>query len=107
MPRPAQLTRIVTRALLPALLLVAGQPAAAGNRIEQVPEAVLEAISEHVRSSMERNRTPGVALALTTRDGLAAEATWGHADLKLRRQVTPLHRFQIGSNSERTSNQGR
>ena len=95
-PTPATLA---AGAALLALTLAAGDPVVAAPE-EEAARRVLVAIDGHLRSSMARHRTPGVALALTTRDGLAAERVWGHADLKLRRELTPETLFQIGSISK-------
>jgi len=56
-----------------------------------------EAIDRCVSRSMARHGTPGLALAVTTADGLLYEGTYGYADLKGRRPVTRGTLFQIGS----------
>ena len=58
---------------------------------------VFEALEPHVVASMERHRTPGMALALADRHGLVGVRTWGYADLKLKTPVTEETLFQIGS----------
>lgn len=61
---------------------------------------LVAAIDAQVRASMERHRTPGVTVALTTPEGLVGVWTLGYADLKLRTPVTEETLFQIGSVSK-------
>jgi len=56
-----------------------------------------DAIDAFVAQSMEENGTPGLTLAVTSRDALLYVGTYGYADLKLRRPVTEETLFQIGS----------
>lgn len=58
---------------------------------------IFEALDPHVVASMERHRTPGIALALTDRHGLVGVRTWGYADLKAKVPVVDETLFQIGS----------
>ena len=87
--------------ILLALALMPGGRARAtqepGTGTDDPPARALQAVGPHVRSAMERDRIPGVAVALTTRDGLAGVRTWGYADQKRRRPVTEETLFQIGS----------
>ena len=62
-----------------------------------IDDAVVAAIDETVRSEMERNRQPGVALGLTDCDRTLAIRTYGFADLASQRSVTPEVLFEIGS----------
>lgn len=57
-------------------------------------------IDAYVRQQMAEWRTPGLALAVTNREGLLHVAVFGYADLKARRPVTPETLFQIGSISK-------
>ncbi len=51
------------------------------------------------RTMRERN-TPGMALAVTTREGILRTSVYGYADLKSRAPVTPQTLFEIGSISK-------
>lgn len=95
-PAPRRLAGLLAMLALSAsrVALAAEAPA------EPAAARALVAIDAHVRASMARNRTPGLALALTDRRGLVALRTWGWADRKLRRPVTAGTRFQIGSISK-------
>ena len=88
------------RPILVVLALLAGGGAGSAAEPDAAVARALDAIDAQVRASMARNRTPGAALALTTRDGLVAVRTWGHADRKLGREVRPETLFQIGSISK-------
>ncbi|MCL6480238.1 MAG: beta-lactamase family protein [Firmicutes bacterium] len=57
-------------------------------------------LAAFVRQQMAESRTPGVALAITNREGLLHLATFGHADAAARRPVTSETLFQIGSISK-------
>ena len=76
--------------VLPALAAPDDDPDATARR-------VLEALDARVPALMERDGTPGLALALTDRNGLAGTRTWGYADLKAKTPVTDDTLFQIGS----------
>ena len=62
-----------------------------------ISERIFDALEPHVEASMKRYRTPGLALALTDRNGLVGMRTWGYADLKTKTPVTEQTLFQIGS----------
>lgn len=57
-------------------------------------------IDAFVAQQMEEAGTPGLALAVTSRDALLRLATYGFADLKTHRPVTPDTLFEIGSISK-------
>lgn len=59
--------------------------------------AACDAIDAFIELRMEERGTPGLTLALTTRDSLLYVGTYGYADLKLKRPVTEETLFQIGS----------
>ena len=59
--------------------------------------AALEHIDRQIRGWMAPRVTPGVALAITDRDGLLAARSFGYADLAARTPVTPETWFQHGS----------
>ncbi len=72
-------------------------------RAEEAPDrfqAAWEVVDAAVRRSMEEHRTPGLALAVTSRDRLLFHRTYGFADLKLETPVTEATLFQIGSISK-------
>jgi len=64
---------------------------------DDIGNRVLAALEPHVAHSMTANRTPGLALALTGRDGVVVVHNWGVADLKTGAPVTDDTLFQIGS----------
>ncbi len=66
------------------------------GRMEGIEEA-FERLNRFVAQSMERARTPGLALALTDRDGLIRVMTYGYADMAARMAVRPETLFEIGS----------
>ncbi len=59
-----------------------------------------EAIDRFVERSMKEERTPGLALAVTSKEGLLRAANYGWADLKTRAPVRPDTLFEIGSTSK-------
>jgi CubicO group peptidase (beta-lactamase class C family) len=63
-------------------------------------QQVYERLDAYVAQEMQAEGTPGLALALTNRDGLLRVATYGFADIKTRAPVTPQTRFEIGSISK-------
>ncbi|MGH9863501.1 MAG: serine hydrolase domain-containing protein [Candidatus Acidiferrales bacterium] len=86
------------RCLLCLLLLA---PAAVAAQDEAVRfQRAFARIDQFVAQHMEQNRTPGLALAVTNRQGLLRVATYGFADLKAHQPVTPDTLFQIGSISK-------
>ena len=60
-------------------------------------DGAFQAIDRFVLHSMEAEGTPGLALAVTTEDGLLYAGAYGYADLKSRTPVNPETLFQIGS----------
>ncbi len=56
-----------------------------------------EVIDGFVNRHMAEAGTPGMAMALTTADGLLRVSTYGFADIKARIPVTPETLFEIGS----------
>lgn len=57
-------------------------------------------IDRYAAQWMQESGTPGLAVALTDREGLLRVLTWGYADLEAHRAVTPDTRFEIGSISK-------
>ena len=87
------------RLLVCLLCLAAALPLAAQDEAERLQRAS-ELVDAFVARHMEENGTPGLALAVTSRNGLLRVATYGFADLKTRRPVTPETLFEIGSISK-------
>jgi CubicO group peptidase (beta-lactamase class C family) len=58
---------------------------------------VVESIEAFVRRQMRADGTPGLALAVTDREGLLHTATFGFAEVGAKAPVTPHHLFEIGS----------
>ena len=58
---------------------------------------VLDHIDRQIRAWMAPRVTPGIALAITDRDGLLATRNYGYADLAAGAPVTPETWFQHGS----------
>ncbi len=93
---------MTSRRLAGAILLAAAFATAAA-RAEEAParfQAAFDAVDAAVRQSMAEHRTPGLALALTSREELLFHRPYGFADLKLRTPVTADTLFQIGSISK-------
>src|ERR1700693_1712787 len=59
-----------------------------------------ERVDAFIAQHMKENGTPGRALAITSREGLLRVQTYGLADIKTRRPVTPDTLFEIGSISK-------
>jgi len=57
-------------------------------------------IDEHVTARMRDQNTPGLALAITSRDRLLHVGTYGLANVDAKRPVTPDTLFEIGSISK-------
>lgn len=93
MPSRALLCSVVL-----ALLLTSASAAAQDDavRLQRAYERMDEFVARHMREA----GTPGLALAVTSREGLLRVATYGFADLKARTPVTPETLFEIGSISK-------
>ncbi len=86
-----------------AILLTTALAGPAVRAEEAAPDRfqpAYEAIDAAARGLMAEHRIPGLALALTSRQGLLFHRTYGFADLKLRTPVTTETLFQIGSISK-------
>jgi D-alanyl-D-alanine carboxypeptidase len=57
-------------------------------------------VDDYARARMREMNTPGMALAVTSRQQLLHEATYGFANLDAKRPVTPDTLFEIGSISK-------
>lgn len=97
--RERAVRRSAVLALAGAALLVAVPPAA-GQAAEDALRDAAARVDAYVAAHMEASGTPGLALAVTDRDGLIHVATYGYANLDARKPVTPATRFQIGSISK-------
>jgi D-alanyl-D-alanine carboxypeptidase len=89
-----------------ALLLSAALAAPAAAQQPAPPELPVrleqawQQLDAYVAQQMRQSRTPGVALALTTREGTVTVRTYGWADLKEGIPVAPDTHFQSGSISK-------
>jgi CubicO group peptidase (beta-lactamase class C family) len=85
---------------LAALLLSAAEslPAQAHDTLGLRP--VFRLVDQYAAQLMQRENTPGMALALVDRAGVITIRTYGFADLERRIPVTPSTRFEIGSISK-------
>lgn len=92
-------SRLVLGTFVALALLVLASTAAAQDDAVRLQRAY-ERIDEFVAQHMKESGTPGLALAVTNRQGLLYVATYGFADLKARRPVTPDTLFEIGSISK-------
>ncbi len=54
-------------------------------------------LDAYVAREMRDKGIPGLSLALTDRHGLLRASTYGYADVKLKKYVTPETEFEIGS----------
>ena len=59
--------------------------------------AVFKAIDDAVERQKDRDQIPGLALAVTSRDGLVYQQTYGLASLESGERVRPDHLFEYGS----------
>ncbi len=86
-------------ALLAAALLgaAAAEPARTGGTGDP---AVWSRIDDFVRSRVEAERIPGLALAVVERSGGSREGYWGVSDLRTGARVGPATLFEIGSLSK-------
>ena len=96
-PTTAQLPSAILATLLTAALAV---PAVRAQEAPDRFQPAYQTIDAAVRRSMSKYRTPGVALAVTSREKLLFQRTYGFADVKLRTPVTAETLFQIGSISK-------
>lgn len=63
-------------------------------------QSAYERVDEFIAQQMRESRTPGMAVAFTSREGLLHVATYGFADIKMRTPVAPETLFEIGSISK-------
>jgi CubicO group peptidase (beta-lactamase class C family) len=91
-------TRILA-AVLGAGTVVLAQPSAQPASPWQTSGAA-QRLDEFVTLRMRLDRTPGLALAITSRDATLTVSTYGFADLRARVPLTPDHLFEIGSVSK-------
>jgi CubicO group peptidase (beta-lactamase class C family) len=63
-------------------------------------DAAYRLIDRYVARQMKVQQIPGLALAITDRNGLMRVTTYGYADVKAKVPVTPETRFEIGSISK-------
>ncbi len=82
-----------------AILLVAVLAGCAQVSDDPFDQA-FRALDQVVRTVMDEEGTPGLALAITSEDGLLYEGYYGFADLTRRTPVTDRTLFQIGSISK-------
>src|SRR5205807_9370385 len=69
------------------------------NRDVRLKEAY-NRLDAYVVREMRDKGIPGLSLALTDRHGLLRASTYGYADVKLKKYVTPETEFEIGSISK-------
>jgi D-alanyl-D-alanine carboxypeptidase len=87
--------------LLIILLLLLSRFSYPGSHEKKLDfSAAYDAINQYIKQFMEKNQTPGLAIAMTTRDKLLRVSTYGLADLKANIPVTPDTLFEIGSNTK-------
>lgn len=85
------------RPLLVLLLAFAGASAAAQPDPNQ---AAWDRLGDFVRSRMRESGTPGLSLAVTSRERLLHVGTFGYANVDAKTAVTPDTLFEIGSISK-------
>jgi D-alanyl-D-alanine carboxypeptidase len=92
------------RGLSPFLALAAGAVVLAQTPAQPVSRwqasGAPQRLDQFVAQRMRQDRTPGLALAITSRDSTLAISTYGFADLRARVPLTPDHLFEIGSVSK-------
>lgn len=90
-----------TVASLPLVLLCVGAAPAIVRERPAVPlDAAWERLDAFVAQRMSQDGTPGLALALTDREGLLRAKTYGLASLEARTPLAPDRLFEIGSISK-------
>jgi len=89
-------TRIVPLLLLLLLITASGYAQNETRRFQHAYESIDEFAGEHMRQA----GTPGMAIAVTSRDSLLRVSTYGFADLESKVSVSPECLFQIGSISK-------
>jgi D-alanyl-D-alanine carboxypeptidase len=95
--------RSVLVAIIAIWALVAQTPVPAPQETQAErfrSSGALQLVDEFVARQMRQDRTPGVALAITSRDALMMVSTYGFADVRARVPLTPSHLFEIGSISK-------
>jgi CubicO group peptidase (beta-lactamase class C family) len=60
----------------------------------------IPSIVEHITLKMKVEGMPGLAVAVTDREGVVWESAFGHSDIEAGDELTPDHLFQIGSISK-------
>ena len=85
--------------ILFAIFTLTGLPGRAQEEAGRFARAY-ECIDTFIAQQMKESGTPGVALAITSREGLLRVQTYGLADIKTRQPVTPDTLFEIGSISK-------
>ena len=83
-----------SRALLLSALIALAPPLSAQD------SPAFRLIDRYVQQLMAADGTPGLAMAITDRNGTLRVATFGYADLSAKRLVSPHDRFEIGSVSK-------
>jgi CubicO group peptidase (beta-lactamase class C family) len=92
--------RVVLLAGIVALGAVAAARQSSTLNERLAAAGVYERIDRFAADSMRDDGTPGLALGLTSRDGLLRASTYGFADLAAKVPVVPEHLFEIGSISK-------
>ena len=91
------------RSLLPVALTLA-QAAAAGaadtNEIRKVVPRTTDELAGRLRGVLAETKTPGLGVALVSRDGVLWQAGLGTADVASGREATAETLFRIGSISK-------
>ena len=85
--------------LLISTAVVYAQQSEPKDREEHLKSAY-QLLDTYAAQEMQSRGIPGMSLALTDRDGLLHVATYGYADTKLQKPVTPETKFEIGSISK-------
>ena len=67
-----------------------------GSNDLDVP-ALMEHVDAYVVEWMAAEQAPAIQLAVTDRDGLLAQRSYGYADLAAQRPLTDDHIFEFGS----------
>jgi D-alanyl-D-alanine carboxypeptidase len=91
----AAVTAMVVLTVLPVMSRPVGQQFGAAERFRA--SGALQLLDKFVAQQMQEDRTPGIALAVTSRDGLLMTSAYGFADLRAKVPLTPAHLFEIGS----------
>ena len=91
--------RLVVALLVTVVVASAQQASPSRDRGARLQKAY-QLLDDYAARELQSKGIPGMSIALTDRNGLLHVATYGYADTKLKKPVTPETKFEIGSISK-------